>query len=94
MITRLFNDDGYIYAECEWTLTDKNGTIKNEGEYLYVQDLWIHENHRKKGTLAKLIPLIDKAVPYDFKYVFWKNLKHGERQTRTYFRENLLKLGR
>ena len=88
MVVVVKNKEGYIEAYAEWQILDKNGQFKNNGEYIYVQDLWIHERHRGRKMLNILIKLIDAhKFAEGAKYVYWKNLKHNERVSRPFKRE-------
>jgi hypothetical protein len=100
MIQVLENDLGYVYAYIIYQVVDKEGQFKEGGEYLYIQDLWIHERHRSTSfnpsieELKELIGKVDKdPLIKNTKYVYWTNFKHGERLTRSYIRQRLAKLG-
>lgn len=71
MIDKIIDDDGKIIAYCEWTICDKDGVIKKEGEFLYVFDLWCY---KRNGSIPKLIKIIYNKIP-DIKYVYWRNSK-------------------
>ena len=63
MIYTLKNKDGLIYAYLDWTLTDAEWKLKNDGEYFIVQDIWIHPDYRNKGLLKEFIRKIKPNVP-------------------------------
>jgi len=94
MIATLKNEQGLVYAYIEYHVLDKEGDFKEGGSYCYVQDLWIHTRSRKK-SLNKLIRRIDRDKRMNnVKYIYWLNYKHNERQTKSFSRERLAKLGR
>ena len=35
-IETLKDNDGKVIAYCGWTLTDKEGNVKNNGEFIYI----------------------------------------------------------
>lgn len=92
MITALKNEDGFIFAYLEWQVVDKNGAFKNFGEYVYVQDCWIHRHRREKGLLAQMAritarhPHVAKS-----KYVYWNRKKYGDRLSKAFLIGHFLK---
>lgn len=95
MVSTLKNDDGYIYAFAEWRTTNDQGVAKDNGEYLYIDYMWIHDDYRQEfRILNKLINKIDvhentKSV----KYVYWETEKFGNRLSPTYIRSRLSRMG-
>ena len=94
MVNCLYTEDGLVYSYIEWNVVDELGKLKENGEYIYVADLWIHPDIRFRNVINELIPLID-LDPRSHKAhsVYWTNLKHSERKTPTYPKERLLKKG-
>ena len=55
MIIEKKNEQGYIYAYASWEVINDKGEIDSEGTTAYIQDLWIHREHRGNGILGDLI---------------------------------------
>ena len=92
MISTLKTTDGFIEAYIEWRVVNDLGKMKENGEYIYVADLWIHPSARFKGAIKDLIVLIDQDErSHNAHSVYWTNLKHKERITPTYTKERLLR---
>ena len=93
-ITYSSSANNYIYAYIEWTTTDKTGNTENYGKYIFVKDVWIRPQQRSNGILKSLIKLIDQdEKSKKAKYVFWLNLKNNKRQTPSFPRWRLAKMG-
>lgn len=86
MISVLKNSEGLIYAYCEWWVVDEKGFNSDQGNYLYIKDLWIHPKRRMGGTLKDIIRQIDQDEGGQCRIVYWNNLKHN-RLTPSYLRE-------
>lgn len=81
MIETVKNADGYIIGYVEWSLLNAQGQFGKE--YIYVADVWVHENLRHLGILAKLIDIIYKH-PYasNARKVYWDVVRiNGKRIT-------------
>ena len=90
MISALKNEEGFIYAYCEWWIVNEEGINSNQGNYLYIKDLWIHPKRRLDGTLKNLVWQIDQDEK-NCQFVYWNNLKHN-RITPTYDREQFRRM--
>jgi len=82
MISVLKNKDGYVRSYIEWTIVDEQGKTKNKGNFIYINNVWVHKQHRKKwswGDIRELIPKI-KNHPYAkyALYVYWRNDKKNK----------------
>jgi len=94
MISFLDNPEGYIYAYIEWYTTDQEGHNQENGEFIYIEEIWIHPDKRKTTALNHLVYKVDKhPFTYKSKWVYWLNQKHNERLTRSFPRERLAKIG-
>ena len=71
-IETLKANDGKVIAYCGWTLTDKEGNVKNNGEFIYIYDIWCH---KRNGSIPKFIKIIDKKAPH-IKFVYWNRRKY------------------
>ena len=77
MITTLHTNEGYIYAYIVWHIVDDDTRLDDDGKYIYIDDLWIHDNHRGNGVLTEFINNIfyDKRTQQT-EFVYWHNNKH------------------
>ena len=93
MISILKNPEGYVYAYCEWRLVNELGMGVGLKEYMFVKEIWIHEDFRGKETLGKLIYEMDiNPIGKRAKWVYWNNLKFN-RLTKPLSRARLRKKG-
>lgn len=93
MISYLTNNNGFIYAYISYFAFDSEGRLRRNGEYGYIQDIWIHPDKRRKGVMKDLIAEAKKFFKgTNVKYIYWRNKKH-KRVTKSYNIERLQKLG-
>lgn len=73
MIETIKDNEDKAVAYIEWEVLDAHGQFKNGGEYIYVQNLWIHPNYRYKNLTAELSKKIyDHYYSKKAKYVYWQ----------------------
>lgn len=80
MISCIRNSEGFVVAYAEWETVDKSGQITRNGEHLYIQNVWIHDEFR--GYIFKdLIDLIYQH-PYQKKCtkVYWAEARDTTRR--------------
>ena len=93
MISVLKNQQEYVYSFIEWYVLNDNGQFQEDGEYLYIHDLWIHPHKRKGKSLKHLIQKIHThPLSYTAKWVYWNNQKH-DKLTKPFRRDRLSKIG-
>jgi len=93
MITVLKNRKEYVYGLIEWYLVDVKGQLDDVGKYMYINELWIHPDKRRKTTLKHLIQKLNfDPNSYTAKFVYWRNRKF-KRLTPSYPRDRLAKIG-
>ena len=83
MIETIKDWNGNCTAYLVWMLCDKDTKSNKQGEYVYVDDLWIHplqRNKKIKGKkiIRKFIDDIMKQAP-TAKYGYWVRKKYKER---------------
>ena len=90
MIIDLKTNEGYVYAWCVYQIVNEEGKTDNNGIFVYIEDVWTHENHRGE-TLVELIAMI-LTDPYvdQCKYVYWEKRKQNWK-LKTYKIERFLK---
>lgn len=71
MITSLKDNEGRIVAYCEWRLVGQSGLETPSGEYIWINDIWIHEYYRNKCYINRVIDEIMILVP-QAKYCYFQ----------------------
>jgi len=93
MVSTLETSGGLVYAYIEWYVLDASGQFKEQGEYIWINHLWVSNSYKDEDCIYKLIPLIDKhKAAESAKFVYWNNTKH-KRRTPIYKRNRLAKKG-
>lgn len=75
MITTKKDIDGKIVGYFIYENVDVCGNYSVNGDYVYVTDLWIHENFRNKKVIIELIN--DAVKNTKSTYVYWTKEKTG-----------------
>ena len=84
---------GFIVGFLEFEIVNDLGQFKNYGEYIYIQNAWIHETLRNSLVLRKLITKVDyHKFCFNAFWVYWRNDKTGK-LTKPFPRKRLAKLG-
>ena len=79
MIDTIKNSDGYIVSYIEWEIVDSNGKFKTGGEYVYIQNIWIHENFKNVGLIGKMSEKIyEHPYSHKAKWVYWQIVRDIE----------------
>jgi hypothetical protein len=78
LITSLKDEHGKIVAYCEWRLVGPSGYEIENGEYVWVNDIWVHGEFRHAGKLNRIIDEIMRDTP-QAKYCYFTRGKYGER---------------
>ena len=93
MVTTIDNKDGYIAGFCEWYVLNEHGQFQENGDYIYIHEMWVHPDKRKNKALKHLIQKIDKdPLGYKARWVYWHREKY-HRLTKPFPRERLAKIG-
>lgn len=72
MIVSLKDENGKIYAYYEWQVVNEYGKWDKRGEYVYIEDAWIHPDYRRKDVLFELIPMItNHFFALNCNFVYW-----------------------
>ena len=85
MITSLKDTDGKIVAYCEWRLVGNSGLEVPSGEYIWVNDMWVHPAFRNHGKVNRIIDEIMRDYP-QAKYCYFQRKDVSDR-LRLYTRE-------
>jgi len=93
MLAVLKNTEGLIYAYCEYEVLNGQGQFEDDGEYLYIQDVWVHPSERFWGHLQELIQEVDKdKFTKASTKVYWCRHKYKER-VKIFPKSRLIKFG-
>lgn len=93
MISVSKDDSGKVIAYVEWRQVGQSGFDKLKGEYVWLQNLWIHPDHRGKGILQELITDVLTKAP-DAQFGYFTREKYGHRMSKSFKRssvENIVK---
>lgn len=63
MVTDLKDSEGRIIAFCEWRIVGPSGYEVPNGEYIWVNDCWVHEKYRFKNKVGRIVDEILRMVP-------------------------------
>ena len=73
MTSVIKNEAGFVVAYCEWEIVNADGQFENNGKYIYIQNIWIHDKHRKTSLLRDLAEQIyNHRYTRNSKYVYWE----------------------
>lgn len=78
MVTSLKDDQGKIVAYAEWRLVGPSGYEVPNAEYIWVGDMWVHEDYRMMGFVNRLIDEMIRTVP-QAKYGYFYRLRHNSK---------------
>ena len=79
MLCKKMDSDGKIIAICEWRLVGQSGYDMENGKYVWVNDLWIHESVRGQNKLYEIIDDIFALVPETTEYCYFQRKEHNNR---------------
>ena len=80
MVTSLKDEDGRIVAYAEWRLVGPSGYEMENGEYVWISDLWIHSDFERTKRINRLIDEVMMLVPMSAKYCYFTRHKYGGRK--------------
>ena len=78
MVTSLKDEDGKIVCYCEWRLVGKSGFDKVNGEYIWVNDLWVHPKYERTSRINRIIDEVMRMVP-SATHCYFKREKYNGR---------------
>lgn len=90
MITKVLDEEGKIVAYLEYWQVGRSGIQKPYGEYMWVQDAWVHEDHRDKGYLRDMVEQALLKHP-EIAYGYWRRRKYSSRVSKLMTRERYMK---
>lgn len=78
MLCKREDSEGRVIAYCEWRLVGQSGYECENGTYVYVHDLWVHESVRHQGLVNEIINEIMTIVP-QAEYCYFQRKDYNER---------------
>lgn len=86
MISKAHDENGKILGYIEYWQVGKSGFPKPYGEYVWIQDFWIHEANRGGSIFAQLVDdVLKRSVGAKFTYFI--RGKYKDRISKLYTRE-------
>jgi len=89
MISVSKDDNDRIIGYIEWRQVGQSGFDKFQGEYVWINDFWIHEDHRNGGIFRQLVNAILFKAP-DAKWCYFQREKYKGRMSKLYTREHFM----
>jgi hypothetical protein len=75
------NKEGFIYSYFEFDIVDKEGNYKEDGEYMYVRDLWVHKDYSGEKEIKQFITEAERLKETgSVKYIYWLRSKYKDKQ--------------
>ena len=94
MIDTIKDKLGRVVAYAEWSLRDKLGLEDKNGEYIFFNHMWVHDDFRHKGMFRRFQRMIEPQVP-TARFIYWirhKYRKDGKERKSLYSERQLFKL--
>jgi len=91
MVTVSENENGYVIGLCEWRQVAKSGFDKVNGEYIWINHLWIHPEARNSFVMAELMDKILLTAP-DAEWCYFTRKKYNGRMSKAYPRSKFMKI--
>ena len=92
MIEYVKNNDGYVTAFIEWMTFNEYMEVKDDGPYLVVIELFIHDTLHGYKVLKDFVRIILDKAPNAQSCSFVREYKYKGRKPRTYTRKQFEKL--
>lgn len=78
MITSLKDGDGKIIAYAEWRLVGPSGLEVPSGEYVWINDAWVHPDFRLTHRINRIIDEIMRLTP-TARYGYFQRKDYNDR---------------
>jgi len=92
MLEIVRNSIGEILGACEFFVVNKDGSLNDKGEYVWINECEVSKSSERKGILAELIRMIIPRCPSANYGYFWRKRKYPQRTPRLYSRRQWLNL--
>jgi hypothetical protein len=83
MIYKKLDNNGKVNAYVIYHQLERSGAFSSSGEYIYVEDVWLHEEMRKSNMVRILYEWLNDELHKmpDVKYLYWVRYKYGDRMS-------------
>ena len=88
MISTSKDDQGRVIGLVEWRQVGQSGFDKFQGEYVWLQNLWIHPDFRGRNILHELIADVLTKAP-EAQYGYFTREKYGHRMSKSFKRSSV-----
>ena len=92
MITTYKDNDGRVIAYMESRQVGQSGFDKFRGEYLWINDIWIHPEHKNAWEIYRQLMNQTLFKAMDAKWMYFRRQKYNGRVSKLYSREKLIKI--
>jgi len=92
LLEYILDDKGNLQAVVNFIVQDNLGRIKDDGEFVYIEDLYINPKLRRGNFIKKLTRKVMLRVPWA-KYGWYKRRKYDLRN-KLYTREQWLRIAK
>ncbi len=79
MITSLKDEQGRVIAYAEWRLVGPSGYEVEDGEYVWLSDLWVHQDFERTKRINRIIDEVMRMVP-NAKWCYFTRHKYTGRK--------------
>jgi len=76
----------------EARVVGQSGFDKLEGEYLFIADLWIHEDYQYEWSIFRELMSDVLRRAWSSKWIYFQRQKYGGRQSKNYSRSQIMRL--
>lgn len=92
MISVSKDNEDKVIAYMESRQVGQSGFDKLQGEYLYINDLWIHDSHKNDWSIFRALMNDALRRCKSVKWIYFKRMKYDGRMSINYSREKIMKL--
>ena len=91
MISVSNDNEGKVIGYIEWRQVGQSGFDKLHGEYVWINDFWIHPDYRGGHVMVNLIEKI-LNIARQAKWCYFTRRKYDGRLSKLYSREKFMRL--
>ena len=90
MISVYKDDEGKVIGYLEWRQVGQSGFDKFRGEYLFINEIWIHPDFKNNWAIYR--QLMNNALfkAMDAKWMYFTRKKYSGRVSKLYSRDRLI----
>ena len=92
MISVSKDNNEKVISYLEWRQVGQSGFDKFRGEYLWINDLWIHPDYKDHWEVYRQMMSAALFKGIDAKWIYFKREKYAGRISKLYTRERIMKL--